>query len=124
MLLASAKSLRPLEKILLSHALIHTADGELFRPALLEAARDLSLEAFPVKEKELIDRAGRERKLNREQIHRHIAEAGQSAGRPWAQDEKLATPAAWTVLVKSRPAAKSAGTPVNRDSTPGWSSRE
>lgn len=122
MLLASAKPLPPLEKILLSHALIHTADGELFRQALLEAARNLSLEAFTVKEKELIDRAGRELKLNREEIHRHIAEAGQSAGRPWAQDEKLATLVAWTALVNSRPAAKSAGTRVNRDSTPGWSS--
>src|SRR5712692_3923950 len=37
LLLASGRPLPSLEKILASHALIHTADGELFREALLHA---------------------------------------------------------------------------------------
>jgi len=75
---------------------------------LLDAARNFSLEAFTVKEKELIDRAVEDVKLKREEIHRSIAEAGQGAGRPWAQDEKLATLVAWTALVHATSPAKSA----------------
>src|ERR1700720_710961 len=39
LLLASGRGLPSLDKILASHALIHTADGELFREALLEASK-------------------------------------------------------------------------------------
>jgi len=47
-----------LEKVLASHALIHTADGELFREALLHASNRCGLGDFRIKEKELLDRAG------------------------------------------------------------------
>src|SRR5260370_7664138 len=58
LLLASGRPLPELEKILGSHALIHTADGELFRDALLHASARCGLRDFTIKEKELLDRAG------------------------------------------------------------------
>src|SRR3989441_9572571 len=59
LLLASGRALPELDKILASHALIHTADGELFREGILHAIARCGLEDFRVKEKELLDRAGR-----------------------------------------------------------------
>jgi hypothetical protein len=44
LLLASGRPLPVLEKILASHALIHTADGELFREALLHASARCGLQ--------------------------------------------------------------------------------
>src|SRR5712692_4833907 len=58
LLLASGRPLPELEKVLASHALIHTADGELFREALLHASARCGLHDFTIKEKELLDRAG------------------------------------------------------------------
>ena len=46
LLLASGRPLPALEKILASHALIHTADGELFREALLHASARCGLRDF------------------------------------------------------------------------------
>src|SRR3981189_31278 len=53
LLLASGRPLPALEKILASHALIHTADGELFREAILHASNRCGLRAFKIKEREL-----------------------------------------------------------------------
>src|SRR2546427_12607598 len=58
LLLASGRPLPMLEKILASHALIHTADGELFREALLQASALCSFPQFTLKEKELFEGAG------------------------------------------------------------------
>jgi len=51
LVLASGRPLPALDKILASHALIHTADGELFREALLHASDRCSLRDFTIKEK-------------------------------------------------------------------------
>src|SRR5258707_4211494 len=57
-LLSSGRPLPALEKILASHALIHTADGELFREAILHASSRCGLRDFRIKDKELVERAG------------------------------------------------------------------
>src|SRR5215472_7745407 len=57
LLLASGKTLPSFEKILASHALIHTADGELFRAALSCAAKRCGMETVGIKEKELLEGA-------------------------------------------------------------------
>jgi len=49
LLLASGKPLPDLAQILASHALIHAADGELFRETLLHACRRCGLETFTAK---------------------------------------------------------------------------
>jgi hypothetical protein len=98
LLLASGRPLPVLEKILASHALIHTADGELFREAILHASGRCGLSNFTVKDKELLDRAGKAFRLKSDVLLRRVTELGRPFGAPWSQDEKLATLAAWLAL--------------------------
>ncbi len=98
LLLASGRPLPALEKILASHALIHTADGELFREALLHASCRCALHEFAIKEKELLDRAGQALRAKSNELMRRVTELGRSLGAPWSQDEKFATLAAWLAL--------------------------
>ena len=98
LLLASGRPLPDLEKILASHALIHTADGELFRQALLHASARSGLQDFTIKEKELLDRAGQVFRAKPNELMRRVTELGRSLGAPWSQDEKLGTLAAWLAL--------------------------
>jgi len=98
LLLASGRALPELDKILASHALIHTADGELFREGVLHAIARCGLEDFRIKEKELLDRAGRMLRIKPNALMRRVTELGRSVGSPWSQDEKFATLAAWLAL--------------------------
>jgi hypothetical protein len=98
LLLASGRPLPALEKILASHALIHTADGELFREALLRASARCGLRDFTIKEKELLDRAGQVFRAKPNELMRRVTELGRPFGAPWSQDEKFATLAAWLAL--------------------------
>jgi hypothetical protein len=101
LLLASGRPLPGLEKILASHALIHTADGELFREAILHAGARCDLRDFRIKEKELLDRAGKTLRFKPSELMRRVTELGRSLGSPWSQDEKFATIAAWLALKAS-----------------------
>ncbi len=94
----SGKPLPILAKILASHALIHTADGDLFRDALAQACRKCSLENFEIKEKELTDRACNVLGLSPTLLTQKLVRLGRSIGAPWSQDEKLSTLAAWVAL--------------------------
>ena len=98
LLLASGRALPTLEKILASHALIHTADGELFREALLHASARCGLRDFTIKERELLERAGQTLRLKSTVLMDRVTELGRSFGAPWSQDEKFATIAAWLAL--------------------------
>src|SRR5258707_189130 len=95
LLLASGRPLPALDKILASHALIHTADGELFREAILHASARCGLRDFTIKEKELVDRAENILRLKCTVLMRRVTELGTPFGAPWSQDEKFATLAAW-----------------------------
>jgi hypothetical protein len=98
LLLASGRALPGLEKILASHALIHTADGELFRDSLRAACKacDLPLEA--IREKELFAAGSKALGVQPAALKRRIAERGKGLGPPWSQDEKFAALAAWLTL--------------------------
>ena len=99
LLLASGRPLPELDKILASHALIHTADGELFREALLHASARCGLRDFKIKEKELLEHAGEALRLKPADVMGRVTELGRPLGSPWSQDEKFATLAAWLSLV-------------------------
>jgi hypothetical protein len=86
--LGSGKALPPLENVLASHALIHTAEGEMFRDVLVWAAEECRLPVMGVREKSL-DPASLER----------IGSLGKLIGPPWTQDQKYATVAAFMALV-------------------------
>jgi hypothetical protein len=98
LLLASGRTLPPLEGILASHPLLHTAEGELFREALRTACRECGLPIVTVKERELFQRAAVDLDLSAERIERHVAAMGKGLGPPWRQDQKLAAVAAWLAL--------------------------
>jgi hypothetical protein len=98
LVLASGRPLPPLPQILASHALIHTADGELFRGALLHAGARCGFGSATVKEKELLNEASRVLRLKPDDLTRRIAELGREIGPPWSQDEKFASLAAWMAL--------------------------
>ncbi len=91
LLTASAKPLPELSRILASHAMIHTADGELFRDALLGACQEHGLQTLAVKEKELIGRAAEALHVSADQLGARLSAAGRAHGYPWTQDEKFAT---------------------------------
>jgi hypothetical protein len=99
LLLASGKPLPDLSRILASHALIHTADGELFREALLHASEHCGLETFTAKESEMPQRAAHALHLPPDELGCRLAALGQRFGSPWTQDEKFATLIAWLSLV-------------------------
>ncbi len=105
LLLASGRPLPLLPQILASHALIHTADGELFREALLHASSRCGLEAYPAKEREVLDATASLLRVKPNDLSRRIAELGRPLGPPWTQDEKLSSVVAWLALA-SKPQAQ------------------
>ena len=101
MLLASGRPLPELEAILASHALIHTADGELFRDALAAAAEERHLPVTRVREKEIFSRTAASLGVPEEEIAQCLKAAGRLFRSPWTQDQKLAALAAWVALAGS-----------------------
>jgi hypothetical protein len=89
-LVGSAKLLPPLESILASHALIHTAEGIIFREALAWAANRSQLPLTYIREKELDPSS-----------LKSIDSLGRLIGPPWTQDQKFATVAALQALLSS-----------------------
>src|SRR5437667_10905647 len=74
LLLASGKPLPNLEKIIASHALIHTADGELFREAIVHSGALCGLRTEGIKERELLDHAGRVLRVQPAALMRRVTE--------------------------------------------------
>ena len=102
LLLASGRPLPELEKILQSHALIHTADGELFREALRNASTRCGLRVMCTRERELLERCGEAFSLRKPVVLRRATELGKGLGAPWSQDEKFATLAAWLAITNNK----------------------
>jgi hypothetical protein len=78
-LTGSGRTLPALDRILASHPLIHTAEGEMFRDVLMSAGRECGLPVTSVREKE-VDVASLLR----------VASLGKQIGPPWTQDQKYA----------------------------------
>ena len=98
LLLASGKPLPALPRILASHPLIHTADGELFREALLHASKSCGIKTFTMKESELIEKAMLTFHLQPDALGRQLSDLGRAFGSPWSQDEKFSALVAWLSL--------------------------
>jgi ribosomal protein L12E/L44/L45/RPP1/RPP2 len=95
LLLAAGRALPELEKILMSHALIHSADGELFREVIREACERCGVQVKCVKAKELLKECGGEFSIGAAELLWRVTEMGKAFGAPWSQDEKFATLVAW-----------------------------
>lgn len=100
LLLSNARPLPNLASILASHALIHTADGELFRDALTQAAKELGLPVNAVKEQDVQELAGSAIGASDSKMKQRLEEMGAEIGPPWREDQKLATLVAWLTLAR------------------------
>jgi hypothetical protein len=107
LLLASGRPLPALENILDSHALIHTAEGELFREALAEACTRCGIKLCRVREKDLLGEATCFLRIPEPALPKRLVELGRALGSPWSQDEKFAALAAWLALRQSSNSAPS-----------------
>jgi hypothetical protein len=95
-LCGSGRPLPALAAILKSHALIHTAEGELFREILIEAVAHAGVPLTRVKEKDSWEHGAAV--LHMPDLRERIDHLRKRAGPPWRQDEKLAALAAWLAL--------------------------
>jgi hypothetical protein len=100
LLLASGRTLPELDRILASHALIHTADGELFRDSLGAACALCDLPMEGIREKELFATASKELGVDMAALQRRLTAFGKGLGPPWSQDEKFAALSAWLTLAR------------------------
>jgi hypothetical protein len=98
LLLASGRPLPELPKILASHSIIHTADGEFFREALLHACARANLTMTTIKDRELLAIASTTLRRKPLALTRFVNDLGKPLGSPWTQDEKFAALAAWLAL--------------------------
>jgi hypothetical protein len=97
-LLSSGRPAPALATTLASHALIHTAEGELFRRALTQAIERCGLSVTAVPERELWARSTLDLHMTLDELQRSLAEMGRSIGPPWRQDEKHAALVGWLAL--------------------------
>ena len=95
LLLSSGRPLPAFAKILAAHSLIHSADGELFRAALLHAAARTGLKPVAIRERELTYSASRVLRRKPADLTQRISDLGRPLGPPWSQDEKFASLVAW-----------------------------
>ncbi|MGA9390615.1 MAG: hypothetical protein WBV69_09230 [Candidatus Sulfotelmatobacter sp.] len=102
MLLASGRSLPSLQKVLASHALIHTAEGEFFRKAVREACERCGVPVAGFRERELDERAEATFGKDAVLVRRRISSMGKTMGPPWTQDEKIAALAGLIVCDEGR----------------------
>jgi hypothetical protein len=97
-LLASGRALPPLEKILASHPLIHTAEGEFFRHTVSQACEDLQISVTAIRQRQLEERAKAAFGNAASRLQETIASLGRTIGPPWTKDHKTAALAAALIL--------------------------
>jgi hypothetical protein len=99
-LLASGRPLPSLSKILASHALIHTAEGEFFRDAVRKACEHLKISVTAIRERELDEQAKTAFGNAASRVQGRISSLGSSIGPPWTKDHKTAALAASMILAR------------------------
>jgi hypothetical protein len=99
-LLSSGRHLPELEKILSSHPMIHTAEGEFFRHAFRDACMRLKIPVSGIRERELDERTKSVLGKDAGSLKKKIAGLGKTLGPPWTSDQKTATLAAVIALAE------------------------
>jgi hypothetical protein len=100
--LASGRPLPLLAKILASHALIHTAEGEFYRAAIWKACEELDLAVAGFRERDLGECALTAFGRATPKVLQQISSLGRSLGPPWTTDQKTAALAALLVLANKQ----------------------
>jgi len=101
-ILGSGRPATTLEATLASHTLIHTAEGELFRGALIHASQHFALPVTGVKERELYECSAAEFCASVDALRGRVTDLGRLIGPPWGQDQKQAALVGWLVLAASQ----------------------
>jgi hypothetical protein len=89
-----------LEDVLASHALVHAAEGELYRHALIRAGESCRLPVACLPRQELATHAAKELGLRGTQMQAQVTRMGREIGPPWRQEQKWAALAAWVSLAR------------------------
>jgi hypothetical protein len=87
-----------LEKVLASHALLHLAEGELYRGAVCDAAADRGLAVVPIHPKQGISETARALGAEPDAFAQRLADLRAELGAPWQADHRLATAAGLAAL--------------------------
>jgi hypothetical protein len=95
---ASGRKLPSLKDILASHTLIHAAEGEFYRNAMARASEHAGMNVIRIREREALRQAADQTALSEGQLKDRLSRIGKQLGPPWAEDQKLATLAAWVAL--------------------------
>ena len=98
LLVASGRPLPELPKILAAHSLIHAADGEFFRQAVVRACGASRLALTTSRDRDLLAASASALRRTPGALNRFLTGLGKHLGSPWTQDEKLAALAAWRAL--------------------------
>ena len=98
LVLASGRTLPDLAHILASHALIHTAEGELFRESVRRGCESLGISVTGYRQRELAEHAKSSFGNASAKIIRQLANAGKALGPPWTADHKAAALVAYIAL--------------------------
>lgn len=91
------------ERILASHQLMHAAEGDLYRSALLGAADAAGVPTFSFLPTDLNHVVAAAVGLSQGALAERLAVLGRAAGPPWQKDQKEATLAAWAVMHLTAP---------------------
>jgi hypothetical protein len=87
-----------LAAILRSHPMIHTAEGELYRRALVDGGEACGLPVTGVAGKQIHERAAAALGLDGDAVRHALTELGKGRAKPWAQDQKESALVAWLAL--------------------------
>jgi hypothetical protein len=87
-----------LAAVLRSHALVHAAEGELFRGALAFASEEAGLKVTAVPSQKLHARAAAALGLPEADLAARIADLRRGLGPPWGKDQKDGAAVAWLAL--------------------------
>ena len=91
----------PLETILASHALIHTADGNFFREALVAGCAAQRLPVTRIRQRDLAAEAAAQLRRSPGELRTMVAQLGREVGAPWGADQKGAALIAWLLLARA-----------------------
>lgn len=92
----------PLDAVLASHALLHLAEGELYRSALDEAAHERGLLVCAAAPKRAVAEAATALEVSRDALAAVLGSLRAELGAPWQADHKDATAAALIALGAAR----------------------
>jgi hypothetical protein len=87
-----------LEQILRSHVQLHTAEGEMLRTALREAAEARGLTVVGVTERELARQVAALTGVAETGVSEHVAAVGRQLGPPWTKRQQQACLVGWAAL--------------------------